>query len=148
MAVSTRSLNILAAIIWYIGGTVLLLKGRSLLVDAGTLNPQQGWIWLAVIAAIFLGSLKAKFLFSKSCRKNLRRIATLNEPKIWQCFRPGFFVALIMMIAAGATLSKLAHNNYPFLIGVGMLDLSLAVALLGSSAVFWQQKAFAKQPID
>ena len=148
LTVSTRSLNILAALVWYIGGIVLLLKGRSLLVEAGTLNPQQGWIWLAVIAAIFFGSLKARFLFSKSCRKNLNRIAALDEPKIWQCFRPGFFVALAIMIATGATLSRLAHNNYPFLIGVGILDLSLAVALLGSSIVFWRQKAFAKQPID
>jgi len=148
LSASARSLNILAAIVWHIGGVVLLLKGRSLLVEAGTLNPQQGWIWLAVIAAMFFGSLKARFLFSKSCRKNLNRIAALDKPKIWQCFRPGFFAALVIMIAAGATLSRLAQNNYPFLIGVGILDLSLAVALLGSSIVFWQQKAFAKQPAD
>jgi len=148
LTVSTRSLNILAAVVWYIGGIVLLLKGRSLLVEAGTLNPQQGWIWLAVIAAIFFGSLKARFLFSKSCRKNLNRIAALDEPKVWQFFRPGFFVALAIMIATGATLSRLAHNNYPFLMGVGILDLSLAVALLGSSIVFWQRKAFAKQILD
>jgi hypothetical protein len=147
LTVSIRSLNILAAVVWYIGGVVLLLKGRSLLVEAGTLNPQQGWIWLAVIAAIFFGSIKARFLFSKSCRKNLNRIANLNQPKIWQCFRPRFFVALAVMIATGATLSRLAQNNYPFLIAVGVLDLSLAVALLGSSIVFWQQKAFAKQYI-
>ena len=148
LIVSVRSLNILAALVWYIGGIVLLLKGRSLLVEAGTLNPQQGWIWLAVITALFFGSLNARFLFSKSCRRNLNRIATLDEPKIWQFFRPGFFVALAIMIASGATLSRLAHNNHPFLIAVGTLDLSLAVALLGSSVVFWQQKAFAKQYVD
>jgi hypothetical protein len=147
LTVSTRSLNILAALVWYIGGIVLLLKGKSLLVEAETLNPQQGWSWLAVIVALFLGSLKARFLFSKSCRKNLNRIAALAEPKIWQCFRPGFFVALAIMIAAGAALSRLAHNTYPFLIGVGILDLSLAVALLGGSIVFWQQKAFTKQHV-
>lgn len=147
LTVSTRVLNMLAALVWYIGGFVLLVKGRSLLVEASPLHPNQGWIWLAVIAAIFFGSLKARFLFSKSCRKNLNRIAALNEPKIWQFFRPGFFVALALMIAVGATSSRLAHNNYPFLIGVGILDLSLAVALLGSSIVFWQQKAFAKQPL-
>jgi hypothetical protein len=48
------------------------------------------------------------------------------------------------MILAGATLSRLAHNNYAFLIGVGILDISIAVALLGSSYVFWKQKAFVK----
>ena len=148
MTVSAHSLNIMAALVWYIGGIVLLLKGKSLLVEASTLNPQPGWIWLAVTAAVFLGSLKAKFLFSKSCRKNLSRIANLEQPKFWQFFRPGFFVALAIMIATGATLSRLAHNNHSFLIAVGTLDLSLAAALLGSSVVFWQQKAFARQYVD
>ena len=51
-------------------------------------------------------------------------------------------LALAVMIAAGATLSRLAHGHYPLLIAVATLDLSLAVALLGSSTVFWKQKAF------
>jgi len=144
LKVSSRLLNILAAIVWYVGGVVLLLKGGSLLVEADLLEPEQIWPWLAVAAGLFLGSLKAKLLFSKSCQKNLARIAALNRPKIWQFFRPGFFVGLTAMILVGATLSRLAHNNYSFLISVAILDLSIATALLGSSYVFWQQKAFVK----
>ncbi len=139
---STRRLKILAALVWYVGGIVLLLKGSSLLVEAEALRPAQSWPWLAVVAGLLLGSLKAKYLFSKSCWKNLDRIAALEQPKLWQFFRPGFFVMLTVMILAGATLSRLAHNNYPFLIGVGALDLNLATALLGSSYVFWKHKAF------
>ena len=139
---STRWLKILAALVWYVGGIVLLLKGSSLLVEAEALRPEQNWPWLAVVAGLFLGGLQAKLLFSKSCRKNLDRIAALERPKPWEFFRPGFFVMLTVMILAGATLSRLAHNNYPFLIGVGTLDLSLATALLGSSYVFWKHKAF------
>jgi hypothetical protein len=144
LTVSTRSLNILAALVWYVGGIVLLLKGGSLLVEADALKPDQDWPWLAAVAGLLLGGLKAKFLFSKSCQKNLDRIAALDRRKIWQFFRPGFFVALTVMILAGATLSRLAHNNYPLLIGVATLDLGIAIALLGSSYVFWQQKAFVK----
>ena len=144
LVVSTRSLNILAALIWYFGGIVLLLKGSSLLIEAGALKPEQDWPWLAAVAGPFLGGLKAKFLFTKSCQKNLERIATLDRPKIWQFFRPWFFVVLMIMILAGTTLSRLAHNNYPFLIGVAILDLSIAIALLGSSYAFWKQKAFVK----
>jgi hypothetical protein len=44
----------------------------------------------------------------------------------------------------GATLSRLAHDNYYFLIGVAILDFSIAIALLSSSYVFWKLKAFAK----
>ncbi len=139
---STRRLKILAALVWYVGGIILLLKGSSLLVEAEALRPEQNWPWLAVVAGLFFGGLKAKYLFSESCQKNLSRINALERPKLWQFFRPRFFVMLTLMILAGATLSRLAHNNYPFLIGVGTLDLSLATALLGSSYVFWKHRAF------
>jgi len=43
------------------------------------------------------------------------------------------------MIITGATLSNLAHGNYPLLIAIAALDLAIAVALLGSSYVFWER---------
>jgi hypothetical protein len=144
LTVSTRTLNILAAFVWYAGGIVLLLKGGSLLVEAHSLKPEQEWLWLAAVVGPFIGGIKAMFLFSKSCQNNLTRIGALDQPRFWQFFRPWFFVALIVMILGGASLSRLAHNNYVFLISVGILDLSIAVALLGSSYVFWKQKAFVK----
>jgi len=139
---STRSLKILAALVWYIGGVVLLLKGGSLLLEAEALRPDKIWPRLAIIAGLFFGSVKARFLFSKSCRKNLARIDELSRPRIWQFFRPRFFVFLLLMILAGATLSGLAHSNYPFLIGVAVVDFSIGIALLGSSFIFWTHKAF------
>jgi len=144
LVVSTRSLKILAALVWYVGGTILILKGCSLLVEADALKPEEGWPWLAAVVGIFLGGLKAKFLFNKSCQKNLDRIAALNLPRVWQFFKPGFFVILTVMILVGVTLSRVAHNNYLFLIGVAILDLGIGIALLGSSYVFWKQKAFVK----
>ena len=137
--VSKRSLVLLAALVWYVGSIVLLLKGRSLLAEADGLDPGQAWLWLAPPSGFALGILKAKFIFGKSCRKNLKRIAALDQPKIWQFFRPGFFVALAAMIVTGETSSRLAHNNYPLLIGVATLDLALASALLLSSYVFWKE---------
>jgi len=144
LVVSTRSLKILAALVWYVGGTILLLKGRSLLVEADALKPEESWPWLAAVAGLILGGLKAKFLFNRSCQKNLDRIAALDRPRVWQFFRPGFLVILTVMILVGVTLSRLAHNNYPFLIGVAILDLGIGIALLGSSYVFWKQETFVK----
>ncbi len=43
------------------------------------------------------------------------------------------------MILLGAVLSRMAHGHYAFLIGVAALDFSIAMALLGSSYVFWQR---------
>ncbi len=142
--VSALTLNILAASVWYVGGTVLLIKGSTLLVEAHTLRPEMYWIWIVIAAGLCFGGLKGKFIFSKSCQNNLIRIRSLDQPKVWQIFRPWFFVFLAAMIATGATLSRLAHDNYYFLIGVAILDFSIAIALLWSSNIFWKQKAFVK----
>jgi len=144
LVVSNRSLRILAALLWYIGSIILLLKGNSLLSEAEVLKPEEGWPWQVALLGIFLGGLKAKFIFNKSCQKNLDRIDLLIKPKIWQFFRIRFFAALTLMILLGLTLSMLAHNNYPMLISVALLDISIGIALLGSSYVFWKKKAFAK----
>jgi hypothetical protein len=120
----------------------LLLKGTSLLVEAQVLRPEGDWPRVAAVTGLVVGGLKALLLFSRSCRKNLARIDALNPPRIWQFFRPGFFLALAAMITLGATLSRMAHGSYPFLIGVGILDLAIGVALLVSSIVFWKEKAF------
>ena len=144
--VSSRTLNVLAALVWYGGGFVLLFKGSSLLAEAGALNPGLVWPWVTLVAALVLGGLQAAFIFNRNCKKNLARIADLEEPKLWQFFRPGFFAALAVMILTGATLSRLAHHNYVFLLGVALVDLVIAISLLGSSYVFWTERAFSSRP--
>lgn len=146
MTVSRRTLKIMAAVVWHIGGIVLLIKAGTLLLEADSLRPEQNWQWIFVVVGLLLGGLKARFLFSRSCRKNLVRIETLDQPHIWRFFRPRFFLLLALMILTGVTLSRMAQGHYQSLIGVGTLDLSLAIALLGSSIVFWQQRAFAYAP--
>ena len=145
-SVPAHILHILAALVWYAGGMVLLLKGGSLLSEAEALDPGRTWPWLGGTIALLLGGLKARFIFGRSIKRNLARIAALDGPRIWQFFSPGFFVALAVMIATGASLSRLAHDNYPLLIAVAVLDLAIAVALLGSSVVYWQRRAFLPQP--
>ena len=140
MTVSRRTLYILAATVWHIGGIVLLAKGASLLTEAGSLRPEQNWQWIFVVIGLLFGVLKARFLFSKSCRKNLARIDSLEQPRLWQFFRPRFFLMLAGMILAGATMSRLATGHYRSLLGVGALDVSLAIALLGSGLIFWRRR--------
>ena len=144
MITTFRTLKILAALLWYIGGIILILKGGSLLITADTLKPGQNLTWLSIIIGVLIGGLKAKYIFSKSCKKNLTRIDLLSKPKVWQFFRPEFFLFLTIMIVTGATLSRVAEDNYIFLISVAILDISIATALIGSSYVFWKEKAFSK----
>lgn len=144
LIVSTRTLSILSAAFWYTGGIILLIKWGSLLVEVHSLKPEMYCIWIAIAVGSCIGVLKGKFIFSKCCQNNLVRIRSLAQPKVWQIFRPWFFVFLAAMITTGATLSRLAHGNYYFLIGVTILDFSIAIALLWSSNVFWKLKAFVK----
>jgi hypothetical protein len=146
MTASIRTLNILAAFVWYVGGIVLLINGFRLLVEAYSLKPEQYWPWLAIAVGPIIGSIKGKFIFRKSCLENLARIDALNQPKIWQFFKPWFFAVLATMIVFGATMARLAHtqHNYYFLIAVSVVDIDIGIALLWSSYIFWKQRAFYK----
>ena len=143
MKVSQRTLIIIAAIIWYGGGISLLFKGGALINNAYALHPQSMWTYLSPILGIMIGLLKGRFLFSKSCEKNIKRIKALSDPGIWQCFRPGMLLFLAVIIPTGAWMSRAATGNYTFLCLVGALDLTIACALLSSSIVFWKRKAFS-----
>jgi hypothetical protein len=134
---TTRSLVILSALFWYGGGLVLLLKGVSLVLEARRLDPGNLWPGAVIVSGVIVGAVQARYLFSRSCRRNLSRINALEKPKGRQFFRPGFFVFLALMIAAGVTLSRQSHGNYPFRLAVALLDFSAAVGLIGSSYVFW-----------
>ena len=141
---SARTLNYLAAIVWLVGAFVLLGKSQSLILEAVQLRP--GWFWpgLTMGTGLVIGGFKGKFIFSKSCHRNISRIASLPQPRLWQFFSPRFFLLLALMITTGITLSRLAEGHYLFLLGVATLDLTIAVALLGSSVVFWQRQALTE----
>ena len=135
--VSTRTLKMLAAAVWCGGGIVLLVKSWALLSEAFALRPDSVGPWAAIAAGLVLGGLKARYFFRKVCEKNLLRIESLKRPKLWQFFRGRFFFFLTIMIVLGISLSRWAHHRYAFLLFVGGLDLSIGVALMGSSTMFW-----------
>jgi len=52
--VSYRSLKILCALFWYIGGIVLILKGISLMFKSAELKPDLIWLWLTIFLGLAL----------------------------------------------------------------------------------------------
>ena len=136
LAVSKSTLKTVSGLVWFSGAIILLLKGASLFAQAIALRPGELWSWLGVAVAILIGVAKARYLFGGFCRKNLDRIAVLDDLRLWQAFRPGFYIFLIAMVLLGAALSRLAIGNYPTLMALVILDISIAVALLGSLRVF------------
>ena len=138
---SHKQLQIAAALTWYIGGFVLALKANPLLQEAALLQPSSSAIQWSILCGLLIGALKAKYLFSKSCSRNINRINQLEQPKLWQFFRPRFILFLLLMITLGSLLSKQAHGDFNYLIGVATVDISLATALLGSSYLFWSKES-------
>jgi len=137
MKTSKRTLIFLAAAVWCIGGVMLFRSGVKLIWNAVQLKPGGPWLWLAILAGLILGIFQAKIIFTRSCRKNLDRINGLEDPRIWQFYRPGFFLALAGMITSGVLLNHWAQGNYYYMLGVAGLDFALTISLLGSSYVFW-----------
>lgn len=134
---SAHILRLLAAWIWCSGFVVLFIKGSKLLMEASEINPDQIWIWLALFSGLAIGVIKAKYLYSKLCIKNLQRINALEQPKIWHFYRKRFFIFLGLMVVLGLFLSGQAHGNYILLITMATIEISVATALLGSSHYFW-----------
>ena len=145
MQTSRKTLVILAALVWYIGGIILFRSGLELTYQARDLRPGESWHWFAVLFGIILGMVQARTIFSRSCRRNIQRIRSLPEPRIWQFFRPGFFLALAVMITSGILLDHFSQGHYYFMLGVAGLDFALTISLLGSSYVFWRDTNFLKE---
>ncbi len=130
------TLKVLAATTWYVGGTVLAYKGAGYLIEA--MGVGATWPPVAAGAAgVLAGLLRGPSLFLEANQRNLRRIDRLPDPRLWQFFRPGFFVALAVMIGFGGFLAWLAEQGYWGGVVVGGAELTVATALWTSSAVFW-----------
>lgn len=137
---SPRTLKFLAALVWYSGFIVLFMKSGQLFIAAEKINPGLLQTTLAILTGVSIGIIKTKYLFKRLCIKNLKRIDTLKQPRIWDFYRSRFFIFLLSMIVLGLFLSRWIQGNYAMIISLAIIELSLATALLGSSHCFWLKK--------
>ena len=137
MKTSKRTLVILAAIVWYIGGIMLFRSGLELINQAWELKKGTLWPAIFITSGIILGIIQVILIFRHNCRKNMQRINQLEDPRLWQFYRPGFFLALVIMITSGILLDYFAQGHYFFMLAVAAVDFALTISLLGSSYVFW-----------
>jgi hypothetical protein len=139
MKTTKKTLLILAGAVWYIGGFMLFRSGLELVHQARELNDSMLSPWYFIGPGIFLGIFQALTVFKNACRKNISRINQLQDPRLWQFYRPGFFLALAVMITTGVLLDHFSQGNYYFMIFVAALDFALTISLLGSSYMFWTE---------
>lgn len=135
---SALTLIRLAALVWYIGVVVLLIKSSGLFLKAERGGADSLLLVSAVLGGLAIGWVKAKYLFVKVCNRNLERINALKQPRLWQFYRLRFFFFLGLMIAFGNYLPRLAQGDFRILIALGVVELSVATALLVSSQCFWR----------
>lgn len=140
---SANTVKSIAALVWLSGAVILLIKTAGLLIEAAKIHPDKPWVWVVLLAGLVIGGIKAKYLFTRVCDKNLRRIEALKFPKPWHCYRARFFIFLLLMVTLGAYMSRVAEGDYFMLITVAVVDLSVAIALLGSSFCFWKKQSRA-----
>jgi hypothetical protein len=126
----------LSAAVWYGGGVVLMVKGGGWLLEAGA-RGATAWPVGAAGAAAVVGLVRGRTVFRRACVRNLERIRTLNRPRLWQVFRPAFFIALAAMFSAMALFGWLARTGYPGMVVVGGLDLVIGISLLTGASAFW-----------
>lgn len=138
--VSHYTLKVLAALVWCSGAVVMFTKSTNMLLEAERINPDQNWIWLAIVGGLLFGGIKGRYLFKRLCLNNLKRIYALHQPKLWQFYRMRFFVFLLTMVAVGTYFSRQAHGDYQLLLTMAFIEISVATALLGSSHCFWIKK--------
>ncbi|MCJ7734584.1 MAG: hypothetical protein MUP11_08545, partial [Anaerolineales bacterium] len=111
MRTSKKTLIYFAGTVWIIGGIMLFRSGLELIMQARELR-SSSWPWIFIAIGIVLGILQALLIFTRSCRKNIRRIDQLEDPRLWQFFRPGFFFALVVMISSGVMLNYFSQGHY------------------------------------
>ena len=136
MKTSPRIIENIATLVWVIGSIALIRKGFLLLIEADAINSQSHLPPVSILVGFWLGIAKGKYVFAKSWLQNRERIYRLKQPKLWQFFTPGFFVALAVMITGGVFLSVISHGDFPLLIAVGILDLAIGTALASGRFFF------------
>lgn len=127
----------LSAAVWYVGAGVLLWKGAERLIDAAAALGSVQWPVTVGLLAMGLGVVQGRTVFRQSCIRNLRRIRTLESPRLWQFFRPSFFLALTAMIGGAVVLSVVAGRGPVSALLVAGVDWLIGFSLLVSSSTFW-----------
>ncbi|MEZ0329299.1 MAG: hypothetical protein ABWK15_07070 [Dissulfuribacterales bacterium] len=126
--ISTRLLS--AALFWNMAAAILAIRGLTAILTSTSL---PATISLGLLATI-LGLLKARFILDRTAHKAAMRIQTRADGCAFGFFSLKSWGMILAMMASGRLL-RLLH--IPFEV-IGTIYCTIAVALLISSRIFWQ----------
>ncbi len=131
-AVSRRGLVFGAGVAWTIGAVILLVRSYAYLAHLST---HPAW---PIGAAIIVGLLKGRFVFTKVARRNIERIKSTSPHKDKICLFAfqsiQSYLLVMVMIALGVTLR---HTGLAP-IWLIVVYVAIAVALLVSSSIYFR----------
>ena len=125
-----RSLGWLAFALWLLGGVVLLSFGTARLLQAARGGATPTVVSIVALAALVVGVAKGRFVLRKTARRNIERLAALEQPRraihVYG-IRSWLVIGLMTGLSVGLTVGGLPP------LWRGMVNLAIGAALAASS---------------
>ena len=95
-------------------------------------------IMISLVAGLFIGAAKGRFILSKTARRNRVRIEKLEHPvRIHHIFAPPFYLFIVGMMALGFLLRS-QNQLFGGYIVVAAIYCGIGAALIVSSLAYWK----------
>lgn len=120
-----------AALMWFIGAAILLVRGGAYLQD-------RYWHAWALAAGLALGVLKSGVLLDRVARKAVERIRRRGRAHFFGFFSLSSWALVGVMMGGGILLRRLVVH--PDVIGAGIMGaiyIGVGTALVLADRVFW-----------
>ena len=139
-ALDKRNLIKLAGWLWVIIGFFLIYRAALLYQLAiEEQNAARLPIVFSLLAGLVIGTIKGKFVLSKTALKNKLRIESLTvSPKIHHIFAKPFYGFIAGMMLLGIALRTFNEYIGGYLV-VGAIYSGIGMALVVSSLVYWKK---------
>jgi uncharacterized membrane protein len=142
-----NSLTSIAGGLWCAIGLFLIFRGFGLYQLAGQEQQStQNAIIISIVSAVLIGLIKARFVLSKTARKNKVRIHGLQDPvRINQIFAKSFYFLIPMMMGLGVLL-RLYNEYLGGYVVVAAIYCGIGMALIIASRTYWAKESTAPSP--
>jgi len=151
MKLSHKKLIIVSGLVWLAIGVYLLQLGLGLLI--GSLQSTQeshlpvikflshyiGGVEVAalllVVAALYIGYFKGRFILGKSAKRGVARIRTFSDPApLKNIYEPKYYVLIGLMVGLGISIKFLGLSNDVR----GFVDVIIGSALINGAMVYFR----------
>lgn len=129
---SKKAWIFVSGLIWVAAGFMLLYKGLRFLSDGVDAQNQARATWLIAVG-LLIGFIKGRFILSKTVRRLVLRIVSLEQPiRAKDVYPMSYWILLSSMMAMGFLL------RYVPLEWRGCIDVAIGSALLNGSLLYFR----------